>query len=134
MALDGLFFRGVDEVHASFRTPTMAIAVQAGVAVLLLYLLRSFPRALDFTVFAILLATMADVTALYVLRWRQPERERPYRAWGYPWVPGLYFIANAAIALAMLVGSPFECLIGTALLAIGVPFYLLFDRSQRGRV
>jgi len=134
MALDGLFFRGVDQVHATFRTPTVAIAVQAGVAVLLLYLLRSFPRALDFTVFAILLATMADVAALYVLRWRQPDRERPYRAWGYPWVPGLYFMANAAIAVAMLVGSPFECLIGATMLAIGVPFYLYFDRSERGRV
>ena len=68
MALDGLFFRGVDQVHAGFRTPSVAIVVQAGVSVALLVLLRSFPSALDFTVFAIVLATMADVLALYRLR------------------------------------------------------------------
>ena len=95
-------------------------------AVGLLLLLRTFPSALDFTVFAILLATMADVLALYRLRIRQPARPRPYRAWGYPWMPALYLLANAGIALAMLIGSPFECLVSLALLAAGLPFYAIF--------
>jgi APA family basic amino acid/polyamine antiporter len=128
MALDGLFFVGVDRVHAAYRTPGVAIIVQAGVVVGLLLLLRSFPSALDFTVFAIVLATMADVLALYRLRRRQPGRPRPYRAAGYPWVPGLYLLANAAIAAAMLVGTPFEALLGLAMLAMGLPFYWLFAR------
>ncbi len=48
-------------------------------------------------------------------------------------LPALYFAANAAIGVAMLIGSPFECLVGTGLLALGVPFYLLFDRANRRR-
>jgi len=128
MALDGLFFRGVERVHVAYRTPAVAIAVQAGVTVVLLLLLETFPRALDFTVFAILLATMADVVALYRLRARQPERHRPYRAWGYPWLPGIYLVANGAIAVAMLIGSPFECLVSVAVLLAGLPFYALFRR------
>jgi APA family basic amino acid/polyamine antiporter len=128
MALDGLFFRGVERVHIAYRTPTAAIVVQAGVTVALLLVLETFPRALDFTVFAILLATMADVLALYRLRARQPERPRPYRAWGYPWLPGVYLAANGAIAVAMLIGSPFECLVSVAVLLAGLPFYLLFRR------
>jgi APA family basic amino acid/polyamine antiporter len=96
----------------------------------LLLLLRSFPRALDFTVFAILMATIADIVALYLLRRSQPGRPRPYRAWGYPWVPGLYLLANLAIALAMLIGSPFECMIGLAIMLAGIPFYLLFLRIR----
>lgn len=131
MALDGLFFRGVDRVHASFRTPSMAILVQAGVAISLLLLLKNFPSALDFTVFAILLATSADVLALYRLRVKVPLRVRPYRAWGYPWVPGLYLAANAAIATAMLVGSPFECAVSVALLLAGLPFYWIWRANDR---
>ena len=131
MALDGLFFRGVDRVHARFRTPSVAIAVQAGVSVALLLLLRGFPSALDFTVFAILLATSADVLALYRLRRTRPGHPRPYRAWGHPWVPGAYLCANAAIAAAMLVGSPFECAVSLALLATGLPFYRRFARARR---
>jgi APA family basic amino acid/polyamine antiporter len=131
MALDGLFFRGVDRVHASFRTPSVAIVVQGGVSVALLLLLRSFPSALDFTVFAIVLATMADVLALYRLRRTQPDRPRPYRAWGHPWVPGLYLLANAGIAVAMLIGSPFDCAISLAILLTGWPVYALFVRAGR---
>ncbi|MFP6641249.1 MAG: amino acid permease [Myxococcota bacterium] len=126
MALDGLFFGGTGKVHPTFGTPTVAIAVQAGVAVGLLLVLKNFPDVLGFTVFAVVLATMADVLALYRLRVTQPDRVRPYRAWGYPWVPGLYLLCNATIGLAMLWGSPFECLVGLAMLAAGIPFYFLF--------
>jgi len=130
MALDGLFFGGVDRVHTAYRTPAVAIVVQAVVVVGLLLLLRSFPSALDFTVFAIVLATMADVLALYRLRVRKPGLARPYRAAGYPWIPGLYLLANAAIAGAMLVGTPFEAMLGLAMLAAGLPFYWLFARRR----
>jgi len=51
LALDGLFFRGVDRVHPRYRTPANAIILQGAVAVCLLLFLRSFPRALDFTTF-----------------------------------------------------------------------------------
>jgi APA family basic amino acid/polyamine antiporter len=131
MALDGLFFRGVDRVHAGFRTPSTAIGVQCLVAVGLLLLLRSFPSALDFTVFAIVLASMADVLALYRLRRTQPDRPRPYRAWGHPWVPGLYLLANAGIAAAMLIGNPLDCAISLAILLTGWPVYAFFVRAQR---
>jgi APA family basic amino acid/polyamine antiporter len=128
MALDGLFFRGVDRAHPSYRTPGMAIWVQALTASGILLALGTFERALDYTTFAILLATMADVTALYRLRRSRPQRARPYRAWGYPWIPALYLLANAAVAAALLRNRPVECAIGLALLALGLPFYLAFTR------
>jgi APA family basic amino acid/polyamine antiporter len=131
MALDGLFFRGVDRAHLSYRTPSVAIGVQAAAAVAILLLLGTFQRALDYTIFAILLATMADVSALYRLRRKRPERHRPYRARGYPWVPALYFLANGAIAAALLWGRPLECAIGLGIAATGLPFYWWFARSRR---
>jgi APA family basic amino acid/polyamine antiporter len=131
MALDGLFFRGVQRVHGAYHTPHVAIGVQALTTIGLIILLRSFPSVLDYTTFAIVLATMADTTALYALRWRKPARYRPYCAWGYPLVPALYLIANAGIASAMLWGRPKECAIALAVTATGVPFYAMFARRQR---
>jgi APA family basic amino acid/polyamine antiporter len=133
MALDELFPGGLDRVTRAFQTPGVAILVQTVMTVGLLVVLQRFPAALNFTVFAILLATMADVVALYLLRLRQPERPRPYRAWGYPWVPAFYLLANGGIAVAMLIGQPRECLISIGLLASGLPFYWLFSRWARRR-
>ena len=131
MALDGYFFPGVHRVHEGRRTPYVAIGAQALTAVGLIVVLQSFPSVLDYTTFAIVLATMADTTALYTLRYRQPRRQRPYRAWGYPVVPALYFIANALIAGAMLYGRPKECAIALATAATALPFYAIFARRTR---
>jgi hypothetical protein len=73
---------GVDRVHDTYRTPHRAIIVQGIVAIGLVAVLRSFPSILDYTTFAIVLATMADTAALYALRSREPAMARPYRAWG----------------------------------------------------
>jgi len=130
MALDGFFFGGVNRVHEANRTPHVAITVQAVIAAALIVVLRSFPSVLDYTTFAIVLATMADVTALYALRRRVPARARPYRAWGYPLVPALYLVANACIAAAMLWGRTKECGIALAVTATALPFYRLFARRS----
>lgn len=131
MGLDGQFFRGADRVHRTHRTPHVALLAQAAVAIALIAMLRTFPRVLDYTTFAIILATMADVAALYALRRRRPNAPRPYRAWGYPWVPALYFVANAAIAVAMIVGRPIECLTAIGVTLSGLPFLWAFSRHAR---
>ncbi len=130
MALDGLFFPGVDSVHKRHQTPHVAIAAQAIAAIALVLLLRRFPSVLDYTTFAIILATMADTTALYALRRKQPERHRPYRAWGYPLLPALYLIANGAIAASMVIGRPLECLVALAVGAVAIPFYFAWAPSS----
>ncbi|MCC6766853.1 MAG: amino acid permease [Deltaproteobacteria bacterium] len=133
MALDGLFVGGAHEVHPEYRTPHRAIIAQALVAIVLLLVLRRFPRVLDYTTFAIVLATMADTAVLYRLRRRRPDLRRPYRAWGYPWVPALYLVANGGIAVAMLLGRPLECAIGLGVLLVGWPFYVWLRRAGRQR-
>ena len=133
MALDGLFFAGAERVHERFRTPHVAVVVQAVTAIALIVVLQRFPRVLDYTTFAIVIATIADTSALYVLRWRRPELARPYRAWGYPVVPALYLVANAAIALAMLRGRPLECAGALLVMAGGLPFFAIFARRAAVR-
>ena len=131
MALDGMFFTGSERVHDRFRTPHIAIVVQAATAIALIVVLQGFPSILDYTTFAIVVATIADTAALYALRWRKPDLPRPYRAWGYPVVPALYLIANAAIALAMLWGRPTECAIALLVTASGLPFRAAFVRRGK---
>jgi APA family basic amino acid/polyamine antiporter len=130
MALDGLFFAGVDRARG---LPHSAPPSGSGpVAIALVLVLRTFPNALDYTTFAILVATIADTASLYALRRRQPDRPRPYRAWGYPWLPALYIAANLVIASSLLCFRTRESLIGLAVLLAGMPFYLLFAARERG--
>jgi APA family basic amino acid/polyamine antiporter len=132
MALDGLFVPGVERVHERFATPAIALWLQAAVAIAIVALLQSYPGALDFTTFAILLATSADVAALYALRVRFPQLPRPYRAWGYPVVPALYLVANLGIAVYLLLGSTTPALVSLAVSAAALPFYAILSRT-RGR-
>jgi len=131
MALDGLFVPGVEKVHEQYATPAIALWLQAAVAIAIVALLQSYPGALDFTTFAILLATSADVLALYALRIRQPELARPYRAWGYPVIPALYLVANLAIAISLLFGSTTPALVSLTVSVAALPFYLVFSRTRR---
>jgi APA family basic amino acid/polyamine antiporter len=131
MALDGLGLPGVERVHEGRGTPGGAIALQAGVSAGLLLVLRSFPSALDFTTFAIVVATVADTMALFVLRRRRPGARRPYRALGHPWIPGLYLVVNVAIAAGLAVGRPREAAVAVAVAAVSLPVYALLPRGRR---
>lgn len=133
MAKDGLLWGGAARLRAGGQTPHVAILAQAATASLVILRLKTFGRVLDYTTFAIVLATIADTLALYVLRARDPDRRRPYRAAGYPWVPLLYIAANVAIAASLFVGKPLECLAGLLVLASGVPVYLFFSRRSARR-
>jgi APA family basic amino acid/polyamine antiporter len=132
MGLDDLFVPGAGRVHARFETPALAVVAQALVAAALLIVLRSFPSALDFTTFAIVLATVADVLALAWLRRREPGRPRPYRAWGYPWLPALYVIANLAIAVGIAYGSPRSAAVSALVIVSALPVYLALRRWRGG--
>ncbi len=123
MALDEHFFARASRVHGTYLTPAVAIAVQAAVSIGLILFLESFPKALDFTVFGILLATAADTVALFLLRLRRPDRPRPYRAFGHPWLSLVYLAVIAAVAVAIVRASPRECAVAMALLVLGLVFY-----------
>lgn len=130
MALDGSFFGGVSQVTDEYQTPGIAIIVQGVIACGLLLVLRNFPSALDFTTFAILVAAVADVLALFMLRIREPGRQRPYVAWGYPWIPASYAVVSAAIAVSLSIENPLETGMCLAVLAVGMPFYFWFHRAE----
>ncbi len=130
MARDGLFFRTAGAVHPRFRSPGNSIVIQA-VWSCLLALSGSFGQLLTYTVVAMLGFSILTAVALFVLRRRRPELDRPYRTSGYPWVPLLFIFGYLMILANVLVASPREALSGLVIVAAGVPAYLYWKRKPK---
>jgi APA family basic amino acid/polyamine antiporter len=94
----------------------------------LLILSGTFEQLLTYTTVIIVGTAIFTVVALLSLRRRQPDRPRPYRTWGYPWLPTLYLLGSLGILLNAIVERPSECLWGIGLCAAGVPAYRWWQR------
>ncbi len=137
MAQDGLFFRRAGILNRA-RVPGWALALQC-VWSLLLVLPRTvdaktgiygnlYSNLLDYVISAALLFYILTVAGLFRLRRTRPEAPRPYRCWGYPWLPALY-IAGAAVVLGVLFAyRPATTWPGLLIVLSGVPIYLLLRR------
>lgn len=107
--------------------PVFSIGVQA-VWSAVLVLTGGFEALLTYTGFAIVLFGGLGVAALFVFRWRLPDEARPFRAWGYPWAPGLFIAAALAMVAQSILRAPGPSLAGVALIGVGVPVYLWVRR------
>jgi APA family basic amino acid/polyamine antiporter len=129
MARDGLFLRAVGEVHPRFGTPVRAIAIQAGLACLLVSL-GTFGQIVAYFVFVTVAFLAVIVAGIYRLPRPAPGA---YRVPGYPVTP-LGFLALLLALLALLaMGSPKQAALGTAVVALGVPIYRYFVAPRRRR-
>jgi APA family basic amino acid/polyamine antiporter len=133
MAKDGLALRAMTRVHPVYATPTFAIWSQALWAAALVVVLKTFDDLTNYVVFTSLLFYSLTVLAVVRLRRTAPERDRPYRCWGYPITP----YAFALVALAVDVQMLFEAearknaLLGLLILAAGFPVYAWIQRRER---
>ncbi|HEX2093627.1 MAG TPA: amino acid permease [Longimicrobiaceae bacterium] len=132
MARDGLFFEPAGRISPTTRVPTWALAVQ-GVWTALLTLTGTYGQLLDYVIFAALVFYVLTMVALFSLRRKRPELERPYRAFGYPVVPGLYMLSALAIALILLVAKPEYTFSGLFIVLLGIPVYYLWRGRGGGR-
>jgi APA family basic amino acid/polyamine antiporter len=128
MAQDGLFLPAAARVHPTFRTPAFAIVAQ-GLWSAVLVLCGSLSQLVSYTGFAVVLFSAVAVSCVFVLRRREPGA-RPFRAWGYPWAPGIFVVACAAMVVNEMIRNGATALAGVAVIAAGVPIYLLFGRKQ----
>ncbi len=129
MAVDGVFLPAAAKLNARgvpFRAMVMQ-AIWAGA----LTLSGSYNQLLDFVMFAALLFYALTVLAVFVLRIRRPELERPVKAPLYPVLPALYLIGAVAIMGALLLHRPAFTWPGLFLVALGLPIYLLTGRAGR---
>lgn len=122
MAGDGLFFRPVAAVHARYRTPWVAIVLAALLGVGYVSV-RSFEQLADSFILGIWPFYALTVGAVFVLRRKRPELERPYRALGYPWVPLVFLLASLAMLLNALVEQPASTMYGFGIILLGIPVF-----------
>jgi APA family basic amino acid/polyamine antiporter len=127
MARDGAFFPAAARVHPRFKTPAASVAAQAAFAVLLV-LTGSLDALANYVGFSITLFLGLAVAAVFVLRARDPDAPRPFRALGYPWTPGVFVLACALIVLNAFYTDLRRTLIGSAIILAGIPLYFFFKR------
>ncbi|MDD4456856.1 MAG: amino acid permease [Syntrophotalea acetylenica] len=122
--------RALRRVHAGYRTPAVAIACQALLAILLVTF-GTFGQLLSCVVFVMVLTSIASGVALMLLRWRRPGLARSYRTPCYPLVP-LLFVGSYLLVLVQIGrGQPWSSLWGVLMTLTGVPFYLWGRRHPR---
>ncbi|MGA2300567.1 MAG: amino acid permease [Candidatus Acidiferrum sp.] len=138
MAKDGLFFRATGKLNDK-GVPGTALVFQ-GIWIVILILLRTrkpdgsygnlYSNLLDYVVFAALLFYVLTIAGIFLLRWKRPDAERPYKAFGYPVLPLLYIVAATGIMVVLLLYQTQTAGLGMAIVLLGVPVYLLWSRRQ----
>ena len=132
MAKDGLFFPGLARLNGA-GVPARALWAQCLWACLLC-LSGSYGQLLDYVMFAVILFYVVTIIGIFVLRHTRPDAPRPYRAWGYPVLPGLYILLASTFCLILLIApdtAEFSRR-GLGLVALGMPVYFLFGKRMSG--
>ena len=138
MAQDGLFFRRVSQLNKN-HVPAWALIIQgiwAGFLVLPRVVKPDgsygnlYSNLLDWVISAALIFYILTIAGIFVLRRKQPNAERPYRAWGYPIVPALYIIGASVILVVLFVYEPKTTLPGLVIILTGMPIYFLWRRRS----
>jgi APA family basic amino acid/polyamine antiporter len=127
MAMDGVFLPAAARVHPTFRTPAVAIGAQALWSSVLV-LSGSLSQLVSYTGFAVVLFSAVAVSCVFVLRRRHPDAARPFRAWGYPWAPGIFVVAGALMCVNEMLRNGTTALAGLAVILAGLPVYFFFGR------
>jgi APA family basic amino acid/polyamine antiporter len=130
MAKDRLFFKRAAEVEPKHHTPRFALWIQAFWACLLA-MSGNYNQLLDYVIFAALLFYVLTMAGIFVLRKRQPNLERPYKAFGYPILTGLYILIALSIMTALVIYKPTYSLRGLMIVLIGIPIYFIWQAFHR---
>ena len=128
MAKDHLFFSRAADVHPKFHTPGNAIMIQ-GFWAAILTLSGTFEELITLVVFVNFMMWIAASSTVFVLRKKQPDLERPYKVWGYPYVPAFFIIFSMAIMVNTFFSAPGQSLLGLALTLLGVPVYFYWRKK-----
>ncbi|MGC2327920.1 MAG: amino acid permease [Candidatus Sulfotelmatobacter sp.] len=126
VARDGYFFQKLAEVHPRFHTPSAAIVVQAVLSILLLLLGANFKQLFSLAIFAEWLFYMITGSTIFVFRVREPEMNRPYRTWGYPFVPAIFVVVAAAFLCYTFADNWPNSGYGLLVILAGIPLFAYF--------
>ena len=124
MSRDGLFTRRAAAVNEG-GTPNVALLLSALVAVLFILFGQTFDQVITVLAFFFVANYILSFISLFVLRRREPDRPRPYRAWGYPVTPALALIGSLVFLAGAIRADTTNSLYALGLLAVSYPVFRL---------
>jgi APA family basic amino acid/polyamine antiporter len=127
MSRDGLFSKRAAVVNEG-GTPTVALFLSAAVAVLFIVFGQTFDRVITVLAFFFVANYILSFVSVFVLRRREPEKERPYRAWGYPWTTALALIGSVLFLVGAVASDTQNSIYALVLLAVSYPVFRLVKR------
>jgi APA family basic amino acid/polyamine antiporter len=129
MARDGYFFRHIGSVHPTFRTPSASILL-LGLWSSLFVLSGHYNDLYNTVIFPSWILYGMTAAAVIVLRYKRPDLPRPYRTWGYPWVPLAFVGVTILLLYQTFVSSPRAAGIGLVVILLGIPFFFYWKRHR----
>ncbi|NNE28331.1 MAG: amino acid permease [Saprospiraceae bacterium] len=130
MAEDKLFFESLKKIHPRFKTPTNAMWFQAIWAIVLLLGMGTFKKLITYVTFMdIIFMTLAGV-AVFILRKKKPDLERPIRVPLFPIVPIIFIGISTAFVISTFFGKPEQAWAGLIVLGLGIPVYRWFRNRK----
>jgi APA family basic amino acid/polyamine antiporter len=133
MSRDGLFFKSTGKLDEKTGVPVNSLWMQC-VWACLLCLSGQYGNLLDYVIFAVLFFYILTIVGLFVLRRTRPEAERPYRAFGYPVLPGLYILLATWISVVLLRYKPQYTWPGLVIVLLGIPVYLVWRKRESNQL
>ena len=124
MSRDGLFTTKAAFVNDG-GTPSVALWLSALVAILFIIFGQTAGKVLTIVAFFFVANYVLSFISLFVLRRREPEKPRPYRAWGYPWTTGLALIGSVLFLAGAVASDTRNSVYALLLLAVSYPAFLL---------
>jgi basic amino acid/polyamine antiporter, APA family len=121
---DGLFAKKAADVNKG-GTPTVALFTSAAVAVLFIVFGQTFDQVITVLAFFFVANYTLSFVSVFVLRRREPEKERPYRVWGYPWTTALVLIGSVLFLVGAIASDTRNSIYALLLLAVSYPLFRL---------
>jgi APA family basic amino acid/polyamine antiporter len=125
---DGLFAKQAATVNKG-GTPAIALFISAAVAVLFIIFGQTFDRVITVLAFFFVANYTLSFISVFVLRRREPDKERPYRAWGYPWTTALALIGSVLFLAGAIASDTRNSIYALALLAVSYPLFRLMKSA-----
>ncbi len=132
MAKDGLFFKKVASLNKK-GVPAFALILQ-GVWSILLCLSGTYGNLLDYVIFAVLLFFTLTILAIFILRKKRPDIDRPYKAFGYPFIPAIYILTTLTIMVILLIYKPNYTFPGLGIVLLGIPVFYLWRKFNKSTI
>lgn len=128
MAKDGLFFKKAASLNSA-SVPAWALWAQC-VWASVLCLTGKYGDLLDFVIIIVLIFYILTIYGIFILRKKMPDAERPYKAFGYPFLPMVYIVLASAISVALLITKTSTCGWGVLIMLVGIPVYYLVKDKE----